>query len=296
VCSSDLRAYFEALAARDALDTALRLERVVQGGSRAAEASAARGLASGLDAQIAELIGVRLTQARIAAERDQSAALSALTSLLGRDPSASMPELNGELTPLSHVGGVQLSQLTAAAEDRPELAQAKDLRGARASGLTALKRSRVPNVRVSVFAQSDGFSERVLGAGLAVPIPLPYPLGQTAYGDIAEARALLRQADADVEAVRRGVKLELATALHVYRAAEAERALYTLERVERAEQSLKSLADELRAGRLSIGEAVIAQQTLVEFLRAHVAAKLGLCLASIELARAAGLSLEGSDL
>jgi hypothetical protein len=40
----------------------------------------------------------------------------------------------------------------------------------------------------------------------------------------------------------------------------------------------------------------VAQQTLIEFLRAHIEAKLELCLASIELARSAGLRLEGTGL
>jgi len=299
VAREALHAYFEALAARDALDTAERLERMILSSSRATDASAARGLSSGLDAQIAELIGVRLTQARIAAERQQRTALSALASLLGQDPGGGDLSLNGELEPLARVGDTPLArvlQLTAAAAQRPELGRAEQLRRARALDVRSNKRSRIPNPRVSVFAQDDGFDERVLGAGLAVPIPLPYPLGQTAHGQIAEAEALLRQAETDIEAVQRGVRLELAVAQNAYRAAEQERALYTAERVERAEQSLGSLADSLRAGRMSISEAVVAQQTLVEFLRAQVAAKLELCLASIELARAAGLSLESGDL
>jgi len=299
VARQALRTYFEALAARDALSTAERLERVVLSSSQATDASAARGLSSGLDAQIAELIGVRLTQARIAAERQERTAVAALASLLGLDPTGRELTLHGELSPLSRVADTPLTlalQLTAAAPQRPELQRAQQLQRARALDVRAYKRSRIPNLRVSVFAQEDGFDEQVLGAGLAVPIPLPYPVGQTAHGQIAEAEALLKQADADIEAVRRGVRLELAAAQSVYRAAEQERALYTAERVARAEHSLSNLAASLRAGRLAIGEAIVAQQTLVEFLRAHVAAELELCLASIELARAAGLSLESGDL
>jgi hypothetical protein len=66
--------------------------------------------------------------------------------------------------------------------------------------------------------------------------------------------------------------------------------------VTRAENSLNGLATEISAGRLSISNAIVAQQTLIEFLHAYIEAKLSLCLASVELARSAGLPLLGNDL
>jgi hypothetical protein len=41
---------------------------------------------------------------------------------------------------------------------------------------------------------------------------------------------------------------------------------------------------------------VLAQQSLIELLRAHVEARLGVCVTSVELLRAAGLPLEGDAL
>jgi cobalt-zinc-cadmium efflux system outer membrane protein len=47
---------------------------------------------------------------------------------------------------------------------------------------------------------------------------------------------------------------------------------------------------------LAVRDAVLAQQTLIELLQANVAAKRALCIASVELARAVGLRLDGRDL
>jgi len=41
---------------------------------------------------------------------------------------------------------------------------------------------------------------------------------------------------------------------------------------------------------------VLAQQALIELLQAHLAAKRALCIASVELARAVGLALDGVGL
>jgi cobalt-zinc-cadmium efflux system outer membrane protein len=296
VAASAWRAYFEALAARDALASANRLEQIFTQSSRAAEAGAVHGLVSGVDAEVAELNVLRLTQTRIAAERRARTSLAALTSLLGLDPTTARVQAQGELTPLTHVAALRQEQLDSSVERRDELAQLKQTRQARAFARTVLERSRVPNVKLSLIAQSDGFGERVLGGGISMPIPLPYPVGRTLHGELAENAALVRQADAEIARVKRAVRLEVIAAWQAYESARAQQALYTDERVAQAERSLASIGGELHAGRLSISDAVVAQQTLIEFLRAHIEAKLELCLASIELARSAGLRLEGTGL
>ena len=296
VAASAWRAYFEALAARDALASASRLEQIFTQSRRAAEAGAVHGLVSGVDAEVAELNVLRLTQMRIAAERRARTALAALASLLGLDPTTARVAAQGELAPLTHVAMLRVDQLDSSVERRDEIAQVKQTRQARAFARTVLEKSRVPNIKLSLMAQRDGFGERVLGGGISVPIPLPYPVGRTLYGELAENAALVRQADAEIERVKRAVRLEIIAAWQAYESAQAQQALYTDERVAQAEQSLASIAAELRAGRLSISDAVVAQQTLIEFLRSRIEAKLELCLASIELARSAGLPLEGTGL
>jgi cobalt-zinc-cadmium efflux system outer membrane protein len=127
-----------------------------------------------------------------------------------------------------------------------------------------------------------------------LPIPLPAPIGRTYAGEIAASEALAQQAQATAEAVRRQARLELITALQMYEAAEAQSALFTQGRVDEAERSLTSLSQEIHAGRISLSSALVAQQTLIEFLRARTEAQLELCLASVEVVRAAGLDLNGA--
>ena len=71
-----------------------------------------------------------------------------------------------------------------------------------------------------------------------------------------------------------------------------EIALFSAERLRRAEEAIASIAGELEAHRLPLRDALIMQQGLVELLQAHVEARRLLCLASVELARVSGLPLE----
>lgn len=295
VASRAWRRYFEAVAARDALDAATRLEQIVSHASKAARASATQGLVSMLDAEVAELNTLRLSEERIRAEGHARTALAALSNLLGRDPRA-QPALSGDLTPLAHVNGVQLEEIDRIVTQRAEVVRVKQLQHSYESERTALERSRIPNVTLSLMAQRDGFNEQVLGGGIAVPLPLPYPVGRTLHGELMENAARRQQVQVELEQLQRSLRLELVAAWHAHAASRAQAALYTNERVERAMRSFEQLAQALQAGSVPISEAVVAQQTLVEFLRAQLRAKLEACLTSIELARNANLALWGEGL
>lgn len=296
VAAGAWRAYFEVLAAREALATAVVLEQAFQRIGLAAQAGAANGLLSGVDGDVAELTVVRLSQTRIEAQRRADAALAALSSVMGLDPAAAHPEVEGELAPLANAAVMPSERVVTAVEQRPELAQTAQTRRSYEHAVTAFRRSRVPNLTFSAFAQRDGFDERVLGGGVSLPVPLPSPLGRTYAGEIAENEALVRQASASLDNARRTARLELVSASKAYEAALAQRALYTEDRIAKAERSLDSIARELEAGRLSISSVVLLQQTMIEFLRASIEAKLTVCLTSVELVRTAALPLEGGAL
>jgi cobalt-zinc-cadmium efflux system outer membrane protein len=157
----------------------------------------------------------------------------------------------------------------------------------------AFRRTRIPNPTLSLFAQNDGFNEHVFGAGLSLPIPLPGNVGRTYLGEIAEAEALAQKAAIDRERLARAIRLEILTALSTFNSRAAEVQAFTSERVTRAHETLRSLGEEVEAGRLSVRDALVAQQALVELLQADVAARRAWCLASVDLARAAGVTLEG---
>ena len=152
----------------------------------------------------------------------------------------------------------------------------------------------VPNLTLSAFVQRDGFDELVFGGGLSIPIPLPHPVTRTNAGEIAEASALARKAGAEAEAVRRKVSGELAAAVAEYTSRKAEVGAFTADRIARAEKSLANIAAEISAGRIALKDAAAAQQALAEVLASYFAAKRALCLASVEVAKAGGLAVEGA--
>ena len=160
---------------------------------------------------------------------------------------------------------------------------------------SALRRSRVPNPTLSVFAARDGFAEDVVGVGLAFPLPLPEPVGRMSGGAVAESEAQAERARILAEKGRRSARTVLARAVASYDAARAEAEVFDTPRVARAEAALTNLATEAQNGRVPIRDALVLQAPLLELLLAAIETKKSLCLASVELVWAAGLPLEGRD-
>lgn len=282
--------FFEALAAREQLRLAERLLATSERMGTVARARAEKGVAAALDADLADAATFRLLQNKLAAERSVATANARLALVIGREPSAAGVAVEGALTPLL---GLDARPEAADLSRRPEVQAAHADESAASSRAEELRRSRVPNPTVSAFAQNDGFSERVFGLGVAIPIPLPAPVGRTYAGEIAEADALSRRATIARSRVERELRLELAEARATYTAHRLAVEAMTPERLARAGESLRELEVEIEAGRLGVRDALLAQQTLIELLQANIAERRALCLASVELARALGLPLEG---
>jgi cobalt-zinc-cadmium efflux system outer membrane protein len=144
---------------------------------------------------------------------------------------------------------------------------------------------------VSVFVQKDGFDEKVLGVGLAFPLPLPEPVGRMHSGEIAENEALARRAALLAAESRRSAKGDLQRALADYAAALEATQAYDQSRLQRSEATLASLAAQVEAGRLSTRDAVILQEPLFDVLLGAIESRRRLCVASADVAQAAGLRL-----
>jgi cobalt-zinc-cadmium efflux system outer membrane protein len=180
--------------------------------------------------------------------------------------------------------------------ERPEWLALRHTQVASAQRVDLLRRSRIPNPSISFFAQNDGFDEQVLGVGLSIPVPLPQPVGRTSAGEIAEASALSHKAELEAEHTRRELASELTVATAQYETSVKIRGLYTPEHAQRALMRLDAIGVQLKATRLSVRDAIVMQQALVELLKAEIDAREALCLASVRLTRAVGLSLEGDSL
>lgn len=276
-------AYFDVLARAEEASLMSRLSTNAAQIAVVARGLADKGVLAPIDADVADAGHVTAEQARLDAEAALRRSELTLASLLGL-PDA---KATGELAPLQ---GVEQARAVAnLPEARAFAAEAK----AQESAASAYSRARVPNPTLSLFVQNDGFDERVLGAGLSIPIPLPHPVGRFYDGEIAEAKAAAGRATIEAQRAQREADLALGTALTSFEAAKSKRNLYTEERVTRAERDVEALAKELQAGRLAVRDALLTQQALVTMLRAGVEARHTLCTASVELARAANLLERG---
>lgn len=284
-------AFFDAIAARDQQRLAQRLTVSAQTIAAVAAARSEKGLLAPIDSDVADAASVRVLQAKLDADRRVAEANAVLASVLGIDPAQAVPAVEGELVPLGGFERVQSEGQRVSSH--PEVLALDAERRALSLQADALRRARIPNPTLSVFAENDGFDERVFGVGVAFPIPIPGNVGRTYRGEIAEAEALSQRAAAERDRAAREIRLAIAVATQAFDSRAKEVEAFSPERITRAETSLASIAQEVEAGRLAVRDAVVAQQSLIELLRSNVEARHAWCLASIDLARALNLPLEG---
>ncbi|MGH7328621.1 MAG: TolC family protein, partial [Polyangiaceae bacterium] len=282
--------YFEVIAARDERELVDRQIETATAVSRAVHARADKGLIAPLDADVADAALLRLVQSKLTAERALAVATASLSTLEGIDLSTALT-VEGDLAPVD-VEREARSALLQSIDTRPEVQSAEAERRAMELRADAYRRARVPNPTLSVFVRNDEINDHVIGVGLAFPIPVP-GIGRVYSGEVAESEALARRAQAESDRARRTIRLAITTALQAYESRRAETEIFSADRLQRAEDGLKAIAAEVDAGRLTVRDAVVTQQALIDVLLANVEAHHQLAHASVELARAAGISLEG---
>jgi len=290
--SAALIGYFDALAAREESRLAARLGALAAALKNVARARAQAGVAADVDARLAESAAARLAQAQMTAEQRVGITTATLATILGLDPLQTRPRFEGDLLPLAVVDTPPATLVEAALARRAEVTVSVAEKEAYERRAALSERLRVPNPTISLFVRNDWIGERSAGIGVGFPIPFPAPVGRTYSGEIAEATSLARRAETDAERLRRTVRLEVVTALEVVASRRRQRDLYPAEQVRQTEDTLRSIAEEIEAQRLPVREALVTQQGLIDFLFASVETRRALCIASVELARAAGLPLE----
>ena len=176
-----LRVHVEALAARDQQTMARRMTVAADALVALAREGEKTGLTSAIAQDLAAVTLVRLRQQQLDAERRLTAAHAMLASLLGHDPAAPAVEAAGQLAPMPVPEDIP-ALVAGALASRAELEVAKAEREQHLRQAELWKRMRAPNPSLLLYAQRDGFDERVLGGGLSIPIPLPAPLGRSYRG------------------------------------------------------------------------------------------------------------------
>jgi cobalt-zinc-cadmium efflux system outer membrane protein len=291
VAARAFTAYFEAVAAREALALAEELTETGRALATLAEARAKEALLSGVDADVARAEATRFGLVRYESERRWAVARAALAILVGAagtvDVVGSLESARDASLEMLSAEGIEANALRV----RGEIAAAEMERRVLERELSLLRRERVPNLTLSAFAQRDGFAEQVLGGGVSLPIPLPAPIGRTRAGEIGEAIGRIRVAESSVELARRRVRLEVAEALAAFQARKGALDLFGGDLLPRARRDLAALREGIMSRQLSLRDAVVAQRSLIELLQAGIEARLAYAEARVELRRVAGVPL-----
>lgn len=294
VAAGALSAYYEAIAAQEAVRFATELAQTAQALAAYAEGRAREAVLAGIEADVARAEATRIGLVAFEAERRLAQARAALGALIDVDGGRlALPDRLSLPASLSLPAGPLEDQ---ALRLRGEVAAAEMERRVLERRLAVVRRERVPNLTLSAFAERGEIDDRILGVGLSVPIPLPAPVGRTRAGEIAETLAQIRAAEASQELVRRRVRLEVARATAALRAREGAAVLFGADLLSRARADLGSLREAISSRQLSLREGLQWQRTFIELLQADIDVRLARALAWVEFRRVVGMPLaSGSD-
>jgi cobalt-zinc-cadmium efflux system outer membrane protein len=287
VAAGALSAFYEAVAARESTRLARDLGETARVLAALAEARAKEELVAGVEADVARAEATRVRVVGFEAERRSSEATAALALLLG--VGARELVVPDELAAPGVIDVPSGSLEQEAVARRGEVAAAEAERRVLERRLALVRRERLPNPTVSVFAERGEINDRIWGGGLSIPLPLPAPVGRSRAGEIAEALAQVHAAESTAEQVRRRVRREVAAALAAFTASNHEAELFAPDLIGRARADLSALREALAARRLTLREGLLWQRSLIELLQGDVEARRARLVAWVELRRAAGL-------
>lgn len=294
VVAQALTTYYELLAAQEAVELGREVARIASLLSTLGTARAQAALTSAVDSHAAQAEAARLSALRFEAERREGELRTDLATLLG---TPRLRNISGSLDVLPDAGSSELP-ITSEGSLEPVIEQALRLRAdvavarfeqeARSARVQVLRRERVPNLTLSFLAQRDGFDEQVIGGGLALPLPLPAPLGPSRAGEIAAAQAQVTQAEITIERVQRQVRAEVQRAVQREQSYAAQLRMFPAALATQARADLAALSQAIAGRAMATRDALLLERTLVEFLITRVEIRRGLALSRIERLRATG--------
>ncbi len=291
VASAALSTYYNILAETELAVLGREVEVIAQKLAAVSAARAQAELGAAIDAHIAQAEATRLSSLRYEAERRVSDLRQKLALQLGQ---AEIGTLQGSLDRIPGFDSTQEQTevlVTQALALRADIMAARLEQELRMARVQVLNRERVPNLTLSFIAQRDGFDEQVFGGGIALPLPLPAPLGTSRAGEIISANAQAAQAGVAVERLQRQVRMEVMRATEQERSYAMQAGLYPAALLTQARADLAALAGALTARQLAPQGVLVAQRSLVEFLMGHVELRRGVALARVERMRVAAQPL-----
>ncbi len=176
---------------------------------------------------------------------------------------------------------------------RGEIAAAEEERKASLLKKRWFQRTRIPRITFSVTAQNDGFNERVLGAGLSIPLPTPNKVAPYASGDIAKENIQTQQWDKDIKDLQKKVQNEVMEAYEAVRIQHSKWVSFNQDHAERMHKNIYTLKEAVQTKHLSLREALTMQHILLDFLISYNDTRTALIASHIHLARVASLPFAG---
>ena len=249
-----------------------------------------------IDAGAATQMELNLASAQVGrAERELHLAEGAylvaraiLAETIAADPSLP-PEPAGEIELLTTDPVVTTDRLSVALERREDLRAFRSTTEAARVRIDRIRRERVPNLVVwGSYAREEG-TDRIVGGGIGVGIPI----FNRRQGPIAEARASHDRVAAETEALELQVRREVASTLARYNAAVKAAASLRAQVLDTLPENLDLLQRSFEAGKISWTEVLVFRREFVDVQREYIAALTDARLARVELDLASGGSAAG---
>lgn len=217
-----------------------------------------------------------------AAEREAEAAEAALRTLAA-SPLPQPLVLDGELPRPAESASALEAATPTRLERSPEMTRARADAARAASLLSSARRSRVPDLGISLFRQNE-LDRDALGASLGIVLPL----WNSRRGEVARAGAESMLRTADVGRIRLTLLIEIENRRRDVDTSAAEAATLMDELVPSAAESLRLARLLFEEGETSLLDLLDAQRTAREARREEIRARSELAVALSELQRVLG--------
>lgn len=254
--------------------------------AKVVQARADKGLAAGIDADIASAEVSKTSRLLNSALRKREGAKGNLTVMMGVN--FDLPLFIVDTIPDIQLNTKNTEELIfTALKQRTEVDSG--LLEVRTAGkrIELLKREAIPNLTVSAYLQRDGFNENVVGARASLPLRV----WRDNSGEIVESEARREQAITNLEVNQHTIKFQVIRAVANYNSLREENKNYPQELMRKVDENLLSLKKALSTGQINIRDALVAQNSLVGLKLSYIQTQSDYDLAKVELLRSIGFPL-----